>query len=182
MSSGAVRYAPRYSVGDYAQWSGEWELWSGVAVSMSPSPTPLHQLVSTNLAGEIRDQLRQNAECRCVVVCETDWHVDQETVVRPDVSVLCNGLPEKHIDYPPALIAEVLSQSTELKDRNAKRDLYQQQNVRFYLIVNPATKSMEVLELLEGSYARLAPDGGILRLSLDNDCRLEIDSASIFPL
>ena len=182
MSSEAVRFTPRYSVGDYAQWPGEWELWNGVAVSMSPSPTPLHQLVSTNLAAEIRDQLRRNAECRCVVLCETDWHVDQETIVRPDVSVLCNGLPEKHIDYPPALIAEVLSPSTELKDRNAKHDLYQQQRVRFYLIVNPASKTMEALELHDGSYARQASNGGILRLSLDDDCRLEIDPTSIFPL
>ncbi len=181
MSSEAVRDAPQYSIGDYAQWSGEWELWNGVAVSMAPSSTPLHQLVSTNLAAEIRDQLRQNSECRCVVVCETDWHIDSETVVRPDVSVLCNGLPEKHIDYPPALIAEVLSSSTEVKDRNAKRDLYQQQSVRFYLIVNPATKSMEVLELQGGEYVQQPIDEGTFRLSLDNDCQLVIDPESIFP-
>ena len=117
-----------------------------------------------------------------MVVCETDWHIDSETVVRPDVSVLCNGLPDKHINYPPALIAEVLSPSTEVKDRNAKRNLYQQQSVWFYLIVNPETKSMEVLELHGGEYVQQPMDEGKVRYSLDNDCQLVINPESIFPL
>ncbi|HQZ67651.1 MAG TPA: Uma2 family endonuclease, partial [Planctomycetaceae bacterium] len=86
MSSNAVRYSPSYTIADYALWEGDWELWNGVAVCMSPAPTPMHQLVATNIAAEIRDQLRRNPDCRCLVLAETDWQIDNATVVRPDVS------------------------------------------------------------------------------------------------
>jgi Uma2 family endonuclease len=62
-------------------------------------------------------------------------------------SVLCEGHPGQFISYAPAVIAEILSPSTESKDRTAKRDLYEQQGVRFYLLIDPRKKSAEVLVL-----------------------------------
>ena len=180
MSTSAVRYSPSYTVADYELWEGDWELWNGVAVCMSPSPTPLHQFVATNIAAEIRDQLRRNADCRCLVLTEADWHVENSTVVRPDVSVICQGLPVKHIDYTPAVIVEVLSPSTEHKDRTAKKDLYEQQGVRYYLIVDPARKTIEVFELISGTYVDQPLKKGLVNLEIDSDCRAEFAALGVF--
>ena len=31
-------YKPRYTVDDYESWAGDWELWQGTAIAMTPSP------------------------------------------------------------------------------------------------------------------------------------------------
>ena len=45
----ASKYDPHYTVADYEQWSGDWELWKGTAVAMTPSPFGKLQLVGANL-------------------------------------------------------------------------------------------------------------------------------------
>ena len=113
-----IQFSPHYTISDYEQWSGDWELWKGTAVAMTPSPFGKHQLVGANIIGEIRNQLRQNS-CDCRVLYEIDWRVSDDTVLRPDVVVICHGLPEKWLDTAPTLIAEVLSASSKHKDRTA---------------------------------------------------------------
>jgi hypothetical protein len=45
----APRYEPHYSVSDYLQWEGDWELWNGTAVAMSPSPLGPHERAAAKL-------------------------------------------------------------------------------------------------------------------------------------
>jgi hypothetical protein len=40
--SSAARYSPNYTIKDYRQWQGDWELWRGIAVAMTPSPFGKH--------------------------------------------------------------------------------------------------------------------------------------------
>ena len=181
MSSEAIRYQPRYTASDYRSWEGDWELWDGIAVNMSPSPTYDHQAVAMNLAFEIRSQLRASASCACVVVSELDWQISPYTVVRPDVSVLCEGHPGQFISYAPAVIAEILSPSTESKDRTAKRDLYEQQGVRFYLLIDPRKKSAEVLVLNDsGRYEPQPIVDETISLEWGSDCRVSIPLSTVF--
>lgn len=139
--STARKFIPRYTVDDYSTWEGDWELWDGIAVSMSPSPFGAHQLVLFNLAGELRNQLRRQ-NCDAVVLGQIDWIISRETVVRPDVIVLCGEAPERHVETTPALVAEILSPSTAERDRTFKRDLYDEQNVNVYLIIDPVEKTL----------------------------------------
>ena len=81
-----------------------------------------------------------------------DWHLADDMIVRPDLIIICHGIPERHLDYAPALIVEVVSESTEKKDRTAKYDLYQQNGVETYVIVDPDSQHIDVFELLDGSY------------------------------
>ncbi len=130
-----------YTVDEYEQWESDWELWNGVAVCMPPSPTPLQQYVGLMLASEIRDQLSRNTDCKCLVVLEIDWRIDRTTVVRPDILILCQGLPPEYLNYVPSFIAEVLSPATCHKDRTAERELYEQQGVRWYFLVDVEQKN-----------------------------------------
>ena len=180
MASEAIRYTPSYTADDYRRWQGDWELWDGAAVDMSPSPGFEHQNAATRLASKILQQLESNEKCDCCVVSELDWQVTRTTIVRPDVSVLCKGHPGQFISYPPALIAEVLSASTEKKDRTAKRTLYERQGVHFYLMLDTTKQSIEVLSLENGKYHRTPLVDERVCLSWSDDCRIDIPVKSIF--
>ncbi len=43
--SSAKKYVPHYGLDDYQNWEGDWELWAGIPVSMSPSPFGRHSKV-----------------------------------------------------------------------------------------------------------------------------------------
>jgi Uma2 family endonuclease len=99
----------------------------GEMVAMSGG-TSEHSLVTANLMGELRQQLKQRP-CR---VYSGDLRVripGTGDYVYPDVTVVC-GEPlfedgQRDILLNPTLIAEVLSPSTESYDRGRKFELYQ---------------------------------------------------------
>jgi hypothetical protein len=55
------RYLPHYALDDYREWEGDWELWSGVAVAMSPSAKRLHQEICGELFFRFREALAISA-------------------------------------------------------------------------------------------------------------------------
>ena len=150
--SEAARYIPHYTIADYQTWEGDWELWGGVPVSMTPSPGEPHQIVAGNLYSMLREQLHHDASCPCRVVYELDWRIDEATVVCPDISVLCDPTEGGFIARPPSLIVEVLSPATAGKDRVQKRRLYAEQGVGYYLLADPAARTLETLKLVGGDY------------------------------
>jgi len=179
--SSAPRYNPHYTVADYQQWDGDWELWNGVAVAMTPSPSFEHQRLATRLTYLIESALRENAGCHCAVVHETDWHIADDMVVRPDVCVVCEPVTGLFITKPPALVAEVLSPSTHTKDTGAKAQLYARQGVRYYLLLDPIQSICEVLHLIGDQYGLLSENkSDIFTLTLHEGCALRIDTAELF--
>jgi Uma2 family endonuclease len=135
--STARKFETHYTVADYQQWEGDWELWYGTAVSMSPSPFEAHERAVTRLASQCLASIdAQN--CECQVYAGLDWIVADDTVVRPDVMVVCGDPFHRHLQRPPQLAVEVLSEATAQRDRTHKRDLYEAQGVEHYLIVDLA--------------------------------------------
>ena len=135
--SPALKFAPHYTLKDYAQWKGDWELWEGLAVAMSPSPFGRHQTALTRLSHAFRDAVT-DSNCHAETIVELDWIIAEDTVVRPDVMIVCGDPPEKHMHETPALVAEILSDTTRQNDLTYKRQLYHRQGVEAYLIVDPA--------------------------------------------
>lgn len=181
--STAPRYQPRYTFSDYCQWEGDWELWNGTAVAMSPSPLGPHERAVAKLVFQIESSLQRHA-CRCATYAGLDWIVQDDTVVRPDVMVVCGSQPGRHLDRPPALAIEVLSDSTAEKDRTAKRALYESTGVSQYLLVDPVTKTIQWLALgADGCYGDrsaelLASDR--FEVTLPDGCRIEFDRQTTF--
>lgn len=180
MCSQAVRYTPRYSASDYRQWEGDWELWDGTAVCMSPSPTAKHQLVGLNLATILKNAIAENNNCQCLVVYETDWQISDSTVVRPDIAVLCQGLPESLIDYAPSVIVEVSSPSTAKKDRTEKRQLYELEGVAVYLIVDPDSSTVEAMQLVDEKYQLIHEKDQVLKIEWEDHCSMAISVPDVF--
>ena len=66
-----------------------------------------------------------------------------------------NLVSERGIEGAPDLVVEILSPRTWWKDRRLKQPLYMEAGVRECWIVDPETKTIEVLTLREGQYALL---------------------------
>lgn len=175
----AKRLLTDYTVDDYRQWDGDWELWDGIAVAMTPSPFGRHQALAARFAWMLQNELVR-VGCHATVMHEVDWVVSRSTVVRPDVVVVCGDPPERHLESPPALIAEVISEATASRDRTQKRELYREQGVGVYCLLDPETESLEVDGDAFPSPRRM-PVGDPIEMQLCGNCRIRIDPATLFP-
>lgn len=170
---------PTYTIADYLQWEGDWELWEGYPVAMAPNPTPEHQNTGSNLVFGLMSQLKtEPCSNRFRVFYELDWHVNETTVVRPDVMIYCHGMPGgQWISKPPTLIAEILSPSTRDRDLIAKKTLYAGNGVKYYLITDPESRSVELFQLSGDSYSEIEASS---RLILTEDCEVTVNVSDIF--
>ncbi len=166
---GARVYEEHYTYDDYQKWEGDWELIDGCPYAMSPKPMIKHQRVS----GKIFSELDKNSCEECLVAIEIDYKISEDTVVSPDVLVACgDDLGEMYLKKTPEIVFEILSPSTQRKDRNEKYHLYEGQKIKYYVIVDAQTKVAEIYLLKNETY--------ILDTTLTNDSFLfKIESCTI---
>jgi Uma2 family endonuclease len=156
--SSAYKILPHYTYEDYCRWEGRWELIDGIPHAMSPLPGIRHQAVAGNLHAEFRAALRSSG-CTCKVYQPIDYKIADDTILNPDLLIVCKPIIKAFLDFTPDLIVEILSPATALKDRHTKFDLYQQQKISYYLIVDIDKRIVEVYKLSkEDLYERLSFD------------------------
>ena len=160
MAKLATRLNEKFSYANYLSWPDDerWELIEGVAYDMSPAPSTEHQGISFKLSGILYDFLKDK-HCKAfaapfdVRLVETKDETDEEieTVVRPDIVVICdqNKLDKRGCLGAPDITVEILSPSTSYKDQTEKLLLYEKYGVKEYWIVNPDAKYI-MLYRLEG--------------------------------
>jgi Uma2 family endonuclease len=167
-------YIPHYTYEDYCQWEGRWELIDGIPVAMSPVPRPAHQIVGGVLFSIFREQLKKN--CKSCIACPPiDWLVKDDTVLQPDFLVICGPpLDNAYLAFPPELVAEVLSPSTAIKDRNAKFKIYEEKGVKYYLILDVKLKKLEVYQLIEGKYQLVSENPPSFDFTFHNNCSITV--------
>jgi Uma2 family endonuclease len=158
-------------------WKGDWELIDGLPFAMSPSANAEHQYIQGELLFQIKDKLKSalcKNECNCYT--DLDWVVDEETVLRPDISVVCGEKVSDFIRRAPVLVIEILSPSTAYNDRIVKKEIYESQGVKFFLIADPEKKNMEVFELIEGKYQVVEKSS----FAMDKNCELSLHFSEIW--
>lgn len=181
----------RYTLADVLVWdeSERIELICGAPYMMAP-PVRRHQEALTALMGQLYDYLK-GKKCKvypapfAVRLFEQDGDrpEDVDTMVEPDISVICDmsRLDDIGCKGAPDLVMEILSPATQRHDRVTKFNLYQQAGVREYWIVDPASQSVQVFVLEEGHYA--AKDFGtikdMIKVNVLKDCT--IDLSQVFP-
>lgn len=172
-----VKHIPYYTYDDYKLWKGDWELIEGLPFAMSQSASGKHQEVSGEMFFQIKMQLNLT-DCRnnCFPYYELDWIIDNDTIVRPDVAIVCGNKIKKFIKTTPHLIIEVLSKSTAYHDRIVKKELYEIQKVKYYLIADPDTKTVEVFELINNKYHQTEKNEFIL----NETCSLSLNFSDIW--
>ena len=146
---------PYYTYDDYKNWEGnEWEIIYGQAYCMSPAPMIEHQNISSKIAWELQNLFFNCKKCK--VLMTVDWKISNDTVVQPDNSVICHEpTNEAYITKAPKIIFEILSKSTEKKDKGLKYNLYEQEGVSYYIIVDTDEKLAKVYELKDGRYIKV---------------------------
>jgi Uma2 family endonuclease len=148
---------PRFTYGDYVQWTGDerWELYEGKAVLMSPGPAREHQELLMDLAVQVGSHLRDHA-CKVYVAPfdvrfpESDEpDAEVATVLQPDLLVVCDPakLDDAGCRGAPDWVVEIASPSTVSRDRVIKRDLYEKHGVKEYWLVDPTDGAVLVYRL-----------------------------------
>ncbi|MCQ8119688.1 Uma2 family endonuclease [Methylomonas rosea] len=160
----ALKDLESHTYGDYLNWPDDarYELIDGDAYLMSPAPYLPHQ----DVVGEIYFQTRQALQgkpCRAFIAPvdvrlpkaqEADESVD--TVVQPDVLVVCDGnkLDKRGVRGAPDWVVEVLSPSTAGHDQIKKRLLYERHGVREYWLVHPVDRVLTIYSLADGEFGK----------------------------
>lgn len=173
-------YSPGHTYEEYCEWEGRWELIEGIPHAMSPLPTGKHQWISLRVASQLDKELEGCHDCNASL--PMDWKIGSFTVLQPDVFVACFPFKDKKfIEQPPSLVVEVLSPATRGKDLNLKRGIYEDQGVRYYVIIDPTTDEYIVLELVDGKYAEVANGhGGKFTFTFGHDCSAAVDFSKIW--
>ena len=112
---------------------------------------PEHSTVIVNFVAAVRDQLMNST---CYVFSDNvqyRWHTKdgEEKAVIPDASINCRVKARKGNTFLdiPRFVMEVLSPSTEKYDRGEKMEIYRQQEIDEYWIVDWEKKSIEIYNL-----------------------------------
>lgn len=176
----AAKYRPYYTYDDYCLWEGNWELIEGMPYAMSPASAPRHQNVNGNLYALFKDSLKDKGCKKCKVYIPIDWKIAEDTVVQPDLLIVCDKIDKKFLDFPPLLVIEVLSPSTASKDRGEKMELYLSQKVKYYLIVDPQFQKVEVYEFINNQYEPVAVNPATHIFSLEDNCTAEVSLTDIW--
>lgn len=149
----------------YQTWSEDerWELIDGEAYDMSPAPNTNHQIFSREIFGLLYLFLKGKS-CKLFSApfdirlseMENPEEQDIETVVQPDIVVVCDNkkIDKKGCLGAPDIVVEILSPSTAYKDETRKLSLYEKHGVREYWIVNPDAKFIMIYHLANNRYLK----------------------------
>jgi Uma2 family endonuclease len=173
-----IKILPHYTYAEYEKWEGQWELIEGIAYAMSPLPVPKHQQVAANLLIEFGMPLKKCNKCK--IYQPLDYHISDDTILQPDMLVVCREISKKYLDFPPALVTEILSPATALKDRHTKYSLYESQGIKYYLIISPDIEEAEIYELENSIYQLKGKGRNIIYDFFFEDCKAIIDFKEIW--
>ena len=123
-----------------------------------PRPAPRHSVAASGLGASIVPgyQWGKSGPGGWIFMDEPELHLGPHVVV-PDLAgwrrERLPRLPDTaYIDIPPDWVCEVLSDSTESYDRNAKRAIYGEAGVPFLWLLDPRGKFLEVFQLTAGHW------------------------------
>jgi len=147
-----------FTYADYEHWDdgNRYELIDGVAYMMS-APSTAHQSILGELYLQLATYLKGKS-CRVFLapydVCLTGLGDEDDTVVQPDVLVVCDEsiIDKKRCNGAPDMTIEILSPSTSKHDLLTKLVKYQKAGVREYWIVDPDSEIVNVYLLENGHY------------------------------
>ena len=171
-------YVETYTYEDYKKWEGDWELIDGVPLAMAPSPVGIHQILS-GMFYKLLEEVVEECE-DCFVVIEEDFIVDEQTVLRPDVAVVCNYDIYSFIKTAPKAVVEVISPSTVKRDEHVKFQIYEKEGIEWLFLVYPNILKVKAYHLENGKYKKVGDfTEGKLKVKID-ECEGELDFDKLF--
>lgn len=116
---------------------------------VTPAPSNPHQRILLRLAARL-EFFTQELDLGTCFMAPTDLVLSEKTVLQPDLLFVSRQRasiidPVSGVHGAPDLVAEILSPSTERRDRTTKRQLYSTYGVGEYWIIDPEAALIEVL-------------------------------------
>lgn len=158
-----------YSYADYLLWqfSERVELIKGKIFKMSPAPSSSHQDISMNLT-RIIDKVFYKTTCkfyaapfdvRLINFKDSSSENQIISVVQPDLCVICDRskVDQRGCLGSPDLVVEILSLGNSKKEMDVKFDLYQENRIKEYWIVDPFQKIILIYVLENERYIGMKP-------------------------
>jgi Uma2 family endonuclease len=159
-----------------------YELYEGELV-MNPSPRPRHQVVIGNLYMLMAEHVRRRGLGE-VYLSPIDVILSRISVLQPDLVFVARDrlgiVTERAIEGLPTLVVEVLSPSTNARDRGVKQALYARYGVAYYWVVDPPARRVEAMRLSGGSYEALGVLDETAPAALPPLGELTLDPAAIW--
>ena len=120
----------------------------------SPSPRQIHQLLSRRVLSFFYQFEHEKAGY--FYNAPMDLRIEGGTPLQPDLMLLLpeqfSQIQEKWIQGPPHLVVEILFPRTASRDRVKKLRKYASNAVPFYLLVDPESQTLDVLQLSGTNY------------------------------
>jgi len=114
---------------------------------LTPAPTTFHQIVKGRLR-RILEDFTETRHLGTVLDAPCDVVLSKYDVLQPDILFVSTErrpiIGEKYVSPAPDLVIEVLSPSTETRDRTAKAKRYALFGVREMWLADPDAKTIEV--------------------------------------
>ncbi|MEX2512454.1 MAG: Uma2 family endonuclease [Cyclobacteriaceae bacterium] len=177
-----------YSYADYLSWQLDEmvELIRGkVFRQAAAAPRRVHQELAVILVNKFYEYLKGRT-CKVYVApfdvrlpVSSKRHEDIDTVVQPDLCVVCDT--EKLDDLgcvgAPDLIVEILSPGNNKKELQLKYEVYEASGVKEYWIIHPDERTLLIYTLDEGKYrpSRLFTQGDLVNSQALPGFELELD-------
>lgn len=178
-----------YTYADYMEWAFDEtiEIIKGKVFRMLPAPNLRHQRVSMKLTIEFGNYFKKHP-CNLFAApfdvrltpLKKDKNNKIYTVVQPDLCVICDDdkLDEHGCIGSPDLIIEILSPGNTRKEMKDKFEVYQENGVREYWLVEPNDRAVFVYVLNEqGKYIGLQPytDEDIMTSAIFPDLAINLE-------
>jgi Uma2 family endonuclease len=180
----------RYTYADYLTWGFKErvELIRGWIIKMSPAPIDQHQRITTALSSEIYQYFKKK---RCQVraapydvrLLDSKKSTDDDqiyTVVQPDISVICDAakIDRRGCIGAPDWIIEILSPGNTKTEMQDKYNLYEENGVKEYWIVQPEYAAIQQFVLNDGSkfqLEKMVSGNAILASSCFPELKIELE-------
>jgi len=167
-----------YSYDDYKHWEGDWELIDGIAYTLSKTFKIKHQKFLSSIIFAFRKQLDDCKECD--VLCNIDYKVSDDTVLRPDIVLTCGETNKNYLTKAPKIVVEIISPSTAPRDEKYKFTIYEREKVIYYILVYPDDLKAKIYKLKGSTYDK---EGDFLNEVYEFEgiqCSIKLDFDKVF--
>ena len=160
---------------------GRWEeVINGTVFMVEPADFDTHQKLVHKIINALKDQM-ENTDYK-VYGSGVGLEIDIDNNFIPDVFIGKESMikEEGGVEGVPFLIAEVISQESQERDRGYKKNMYAKLGVKEYWVASPYSENIEVYYLKAGCYELVTTYTKTDSFQLNSLPDYKIDMSKIF--